>query len=134
MNRPTFALAAAASLLLGGCQTVFDLVGVEMPLSASEARKYDGSYQGTIRQASQNGPACPGETGEKVVMIGDGVLWYAYTPNTVFAAPVRYDGVVDAASGPTTLKGKITGNTLDMTVQSPTCVTRMSMDYIYNHS
>ena len=113
---------------------MFDVVGVEQPLSASEAHSYDGSYQGTIRQVSQSAPGCPTERGEKVVMIGDGVLWYAYSPSQLFTAPVRYDGTINATSGATTLDGKINGNHLAVTIQSPTCQTALSMDYIYNHS
>ncbi len=64
----------------GGCQTAFDLVGVATPLTAGESRQYNGSYQGRVRQISATGPGCPTENAERVIMVGDGVLWYAYTP------------------------------------------------------
>jgi hypothetical protein len=131
--RPSYAILAA-TILLGGCQTVFDAVGVEQPLLASEARNFNGSYQGNIKQVAQSGPGCPTEHGEKVVMIGDGVLWYAYTPTTLFTAPVNYDGTIQATSGATTFAGKIDGNHLHATIQSPTCQTKLSMNFIYNHS
>jgi hypothetical protein len=127
-------LLAAAPLLLGGCQTVFDLVGVEQPLTALEARNFNGSYQGSITQTAQAAPGCPLEHGEKVIMVGDGVLWYAYTPSNLFTAAVGYDGTVSATSGAATLAGKIDGNHLAATIQSPSCQTTISMNYIFNHS
>jgi hypothetical protein len=128
------AVLAATTLLVGGCQSVFDRVGVTVPLSASEARKFDGSYQGTIRQVSATGPGCPKESGERVVMVGDGVLWYAYTPVTFFTSPVNYDGTIDATSGTTHMTGRVVGNHLSATVKSPECETSLSMDYLFNHS
>ncbi len=133
MVRPSYAILAA-TILLGGCQTVFNAVGVEQPLMASEARNFNGSYQGNIAQAALSGPGCPAEHGEKVVMVGDGVLWYAYTPTALFTAAVNPDGSIQATSGVTTFTGKIDGNHLDATIQSPTCQTKLSMNFIYNHS
>jgi hypothetical protein len=134
VNRFPTAILAVTTLLLGGCQTTFDLVGVEMPLSALEARNFDGSYQGTISQVAQGAPGCPLEQGQKVVMVGDGVLWFAYSPTQLFTAPVRYDGSISGNSGEATMAGKIDGNHLAMTIQSPSCQTALSMNYIYNHS
>ncbi len=133
MVRPSSAILGAA-ILLGGCHTAFDLVGVAEPLSASEARNFNGSYQGVIKQISQSGVGCPTEHGEKVVMVGEGVLWYAYTPTESFAAPVSYDGFVRASSGSTELLGRIVRNHLSATIQSPTCRTELSMNFVYNHS
>ena len=127
------ALLALAVLPVCGCQTVFDAVGVTVPLSAGETRVSNGSYQGYIRPAAANGPACPVERGEKVIMVGDGVLWYAYSPVTFFTSPVEYDGKIDATSGNTRMTGRIKGDHLSATVKSPTCETRISMDYVYNH-
>lgn len=128
------ALCAASALLLGGCQTVFDLVGVEQPLTAQEAVNYNGNYQGSIRQTADIPSGCPAEHGEKVIMVGDGVLWYAYSPTQFFTAPIRYDGAIAAESGTAVFAGQITGNHLAATIKSPTCQTSLSMDYIYNHS
>jgi hypothetical protein len=125
---------AASALLLCGCQTTFDLVGVAIPLSAGESRHYDGSYQGEIRQASTNGPTCPRENGEKVIMVGDGFLWYAYSPDAFFTPPVNYDGTINARAGNAVLTGKIDGDHLRMLIKSPTCQTNISMNYIYIHS
>lgn len=130
----TQALLAVTPLLLGGCQTGFDLVGVAVPLSAGDARSFNGSYQGQVTQLASNSPACPSEQGERVIMVGDGVLWYAYNPVTLFTSPISYDGNIDATSGATHMTGRVTGNHLEATVKSPTCETRLSMDYIYNHS
>ena len=127
------AVAVFAMLLLGGCQTVFDAVGVAVPLSAQETRVFNGSYQGYVHQVSATGPGCPTEDAERVIMVGDGVLWYAYTPVTFFTTPINYDGTLDAMSGNTHMVGRVTGNHLEATVQSPTCKTRLSMDYVYNH-
>lgn len=129
--RTTLAFAAVS---LGGCQTTFDLVGVEQPLSAQESRSFDGSYQGDIEQIAHNGPGCPSESGERVIMVGDGVLWYAYAPTVLFTVPIRYDGALSGTSGDAVLDGHIMGNHLDMKVQSPSCQTTISMNYIYNHS
>ena len=126
------AALAATALLLSGCQTTFDLVGVAVPLSATAERSYDGSYQGSI--ISTANPACPHEYGERVLMLGDGVLWYPYDADIFFAAPVNSDGVMQATDGDTTLKGKITGNHLVATVTSPQCTSQISMYYLYNHS
>ena len=147
LNHAAFAVLAA--LLLGGCQTgsdvttaltrnavgrtVFDLVGVTVPLSAGAMQAYNGSYQGNIRQIAANGPGCPTEHGEKIVMVGDGVLWYAYSPVIYFTSPVRYDGTIEATSGTARMTGRIKGDHLDATVKSATCETRLSMDYVYNH-
>jgi hypothetical protein len=131
--RPSYAILAA-TILLGGCQTAFDLVGVEQPLSAGKARNFNGSYQGSIKQVAQSSPGCPTEHGERVIMVGDGVLWYAYTPTALFTAPVNYDGTIQATSGTTTFTGKIVDNHLDATIQSPTCQTKLSMNFVYNHS
>ncbi len=128
------AILAAAALSLGGCQTVFDTVGVAVPLSASETRSYNGSYQGTITQVVASGAGCPTERGERVIMVGDGVLWYAYTPVTLFESPVNYDGTIDAVSGTSHMTGRVVGDHLDAMVKSPNCETKLSMDYIYNHS
>ena len=130
---PAFVFAASA-LLLGGCQTTFDLVGVAIPLSAGESRNFNGSYQGYIEQASSNGPSCPKETGEKVIMVGDGVLWYAYTPAAFFTPPVNYDGTINATSGNAVLAGRIVKDHLELSIKSPACQTQISMHYIYNHS
>ncbi len=127
------AVFALAALPLCGCQTVFDAVGVTMPLSAGETRVYNGSYQGYIRPVAANGPGCPVERGEKVIMVGDGVLWYAYSPITYFTSPVGYDGMIDATSGNTHMTGLIKGDHLSAVVKSPTCEARISMDYVYNH-
>ncbi len=133
------AALAATALLLAGCQTTFDLVGVAVPLSASQSRVYDGSYQGTITPVfstpvSSTGMACPREHGERVLFLGDGVLWYAYDPTTLFAAPVNSDGRIQSTEGNATLAGKITGNHLQAMVTSPACSSRISMDFIYDHS
>ena len=127
-------ILALAALPVAGCQTTFDLVGVETPLSAQESRNFDGSYQGDIQQTAHNGPGCPIESGERVIMVGDGVLWYAYTPSTLFTVPIRYDGTLSGKSGDAVLDGRILGNHLEMTIQSPSCETALSMQYIYNHS
>ena len=130
---------AATSLLLSACTTVFDLVGVAVPLSASASRTYDGSYQGYITTTTAPSPAagsrpCPNEYGERVLMLGDGVLWYPYDPDTFFAAPVNSDGMIEATDANATIKGQITGNHLVATVTTPKCTSQMSMYYIYNHS
>ncbi len=128
------ALFAAAALLLGGCQTVFDAVGVAVPLSASESRVFNGSYQGYIRRVAATGPGCPIDQGEVVIMVGDGVLWYAYSPVTFFESPVNYDGTIDAVSGDSHMTGRVVGNHLEAIVTSPNCESKLSMNYIYNHS
>jgi hypothetical protein len=134
--RTAISLAASlsATLWLGGCQTVFDLVGVAQPLSASESRDYNGSYQGNIRQVVARAPGCPAEHGEKVVMVGDGVLWYAYSPLILFTSPVDYDGKIDATSGNARMQGQVRGNHLNAVVTSPNCKTTLSLDFILNHS
>ena len=125
---------AVSAVTLGGCETTFDLVGVAVPLSAGAAHRYDGSYQGKVNLVSHTGPGCPASEGERVVMIGDGVLWYAYSPSTLFAVPVGYDGSVNGRAGDTAMAGKIDGDHMTLTVKSATCQARMSMDYIYDHS
>ena len=105
-----------------------------MPLTAQEARDYNGSYQGTIRQVAAIGPGCPTEHGQKVIMVGDGVLWYAYSPVTLFTSPIQYNGTIDATSGPARMIGQVKGNHLDAMVTSPNCKTQISMDFILNHS
>ena len=132
------AVVALAAVSLCGCQesvsqTVFDAVGVTVPLTAGEARVYNGSYQGYIRRVVAKGPGCPNEPGERVIMVGDGVLWYAYSPVTFFTSPVQYDGKIDATSGDTHMVGQITGDQLHATVTSPMCETRINMHYVYNH-
>ncbi len=131
------AVLAAASLLLSACTTVFDLVGVAVPLSASASRTYDGSYQGTIATTAATAAAsrlCPNEYGERVLMLGDGVLWYPYDPDTFFAASVNSDGSIQGTDANATIKGKISGNHLVATVTTPNCTSQMSMYYLYNHS
>jgi hypothetical protein len=132
--KPIHAAVFAAALLLCGCQTAFNAVGVAVPLSASESRKYDGSYQGYVTPVSATGPGCPVEKGEKVLMVGDGVLWYAYNPTTLFSSAIAYDGSINATSGTATMTGKVVGNHLEATVTSPQCQTQISMNYLYNHS
>ena len=144
-----FAVLSIPALALGGCQTasdtttaatrssfgqtVFDLVGVTVPLTAGELRDYNGSYQGTVRQVVAKGPSCPTEHGERVIMVGDGVLWYAYSPVTYFTAPVQYDGTIEATSGAARMSGRVVGNHLGATVTTPECETRLNMDIILNH-
>lgn len=133
-RRAAILAAIILSPALSGCSTPFNLVGVATPLSANDAHNFDGSYQGDVDLVSQTGPDCPASEGERVLMIGAGVLWYAYSPTTLFTVPIAYNGVIDGRSGDATLQGKITGNHMLMTVKTPHCQTRMSMDYIYNHS
>ena len=150
MPKPSHAaLALLAALSLAGCQTasdvttaatrnpvgqtVFDAVGVTLPLSAGRLHVYNGSYQGYIRQVAANGPGCPSERGEKVIMVGDGVLWYAYSPVIYFTSPVQFDGTIDATSGTAHMTGQVVGDHLGAMVKTPTCETRISMDYIGNH-
>ena len=128
------AASLGAALLLGGCQTAFDAVGVAVPLSAQQSRAYDGSYQGTIRAVSAKGPTCFVEGGERVLMVGDGVLWYAYNPATLFTVPVKSDGAIEGVAGDMTLSGQVKGNHLEATVKSPACESRISMDYVLDHS
>jgi len=138
-----------AVLLLGGCQTTFDLVGVAIPLSTEESHHYDGSYQGTVELVTDADPTCRAGEPERVVMVGDGVLWYAYGPATLFSLPIAYDGTLGGKSGDATLTGRITGNHLEAVIKSPSgiigkrlavaiksppCEAVLSMDYIYNHS
>lgn len=130
----TLPVLALASIALGGCETVFDLVGVAQPLLASQSHRFNGSYQGDIDLVSATGTGCPASQGERVVMVGDGVLWYAYSPATLFTLPVAYDGVIDGRSGNVTMQGKIDGDHMDAVITSPTCQTSLSMTYIYNHS
>ena len=47
---------------------------------------------------------------------------------------MSYDGIIDAVSGNVHMTGRVVGNHLEATVKSPSCETRLSMDYIYNHS
>ncbi len=133
MALPFRTCLAATILLLGGCQTVFDAVGVAVPLTASESRNYNGSYQGRVRQLV-SGPGCPTEDAERVVMVGDGVLWYAYSPVTLFASAIRYDGTIDDVSGNTHLTGRVEGDHLIAMVESPLCKTQLSMHFILNRS
>ncbi len=123
----------AAALALPGCQTVYNLVGVDPNPVASEVHRYDGSYQGFITQVAARSAMCPTEHGERVLMIGDGTLWYAYSPDIVFTAPVQYDGTVRGTAGTTHLIGKINGNHFDASIKGPDCETQMSADYVYNH-
>ncbi len=132
MTMPRTALVAFCAAL-GGCQTVFDAVGVAVPLKAGEERVYNGSYQGTVTQVAARGPGCPREHGERVIMVGDGVLWYAYTPVTLFESPVSYDGGIEADSGTAHMTGRVTGDHLAATVKTPQCETRLSMHYVYDH-
>ncbi len=46
-------------------------------------------------------------------MVGDGVLWYAYSPVTLFTSPVSYDGTIDASSGTAHMTGRVRGNHLE---------------------
>ncbi len=128
------ATLAAVAALLGGCQTAFDLVGVSVPLPISDTRHWAGSYQGQIRQVAANGPGCPTESGQQVIMVGDDVVWYAYSPVIFFASPIRYDGTIESTSGSATMRGKIVGDHMDVLIKSPVCETRMSLHYIYNRS
>ncbi len=130
---PSRVALLALCAMLGGCQTLFDAVGVTVPLKAGQDRVYNGSYQGRITQVAANGPGCPREGGERVIMVGDGVLWYAYTPATLFESPVAYDGRIEADSGAAHMVGRVTGNHLVATVKTPQCETRLSMYYVYNH-
>ena len=123
----------AAALALPGCQTIHDLVGVDSNPVASEVHRYDGSYQGYVTQVAARSAMCPAEHGERVLMVGDGTLWYAYTPDIVFTAPVNYDGTVRGTAGATDLVGKIDGNHLDASVKGLDCETHLSADYVYNH-
>ncbi len=150
MPKPNHAaIAVLAALSLAGCQaasdtttaltrnsfgqTIFDAVGVTVPLSAGELRIFNGSYQGYIRQVVAKGPSCPTEQGEKVIMVGDGVLWYAYSPVIYFTSPVQYDGTIDATSGTARMQGRVVGDHLAATVTTPECETRINMNYILNH-
>jgi hypothetical protein len=123
----------AAALTLPGCHTIHDLVGVDPNPVASEIHKYDGSYQGPIRQIVARSRTCPAEHGERVLMIGDGTLWYAYTPDIVFTSPVTRDGTIIGQAGTTALTGKIIGNHLVARIKNPDCETSISAYFVYNH-
>ncbi len=129
---PLVILGALAGCSEGPYQTAYDAVGVTLPLTAGAMHVFNGSYQGTIRQI-KSGPGCPLEHGEKVIMVGDGVLWYAYSPTTYFTSPVEWDGTIDATSGDTRMEGRIKGDELRATVKSPLCETAIRMHYVLNH-
>ncbi len=55
-------------------------------------------------------------------------------PVVLFTSPVAYDGKIDAVSGNTHMTGRVSGDHLEALIESPTCKTQLSMDYILNHS
>ena len=94
--------------------------------------RYDGSYKGPARLV-QGGPTCPAPR-YGVIMIGDNVLTYAYTPNQIFQVPVGADGSLHGVAGSTTLDGRIVRNRLTMTIKGPDCTTDYRARYTLNHS
>ena len=123
-------VAIAAAGLLGGCALVSP--GDPVP-PASVSGRFDGSYQGVSRLVRAAVPGCPaGRQG--VLQIGDGVLTLAYTPVVVFSTHVLPDGRLEGNAGPVSLQGRIVGNHLGMTIDSPACRTDYNADYVWNHS
>ncbi len=127
---------AAVGLVLGllsvaGC-SVFS-PGDSVP-PASVSGKFDGNYQGTSELVKATGKAgCPaGRPG--VIEIGDGSLSYAYAPNIVFNTHLLPGGELKANAGDFTLQGRIDGNHLTMTVESPDCESTYSAYIIWNHA
>ena len=93
---------------------------------------FDGNYKGHAWLVSASG-ACPnGRHG--VLLIGDNVLTYAYTPLIVFQVPVGPDGLLHGVAGEATLDGRIEGERLAMTIATATCTTQFDADFVLNHS
>jgi hypothetical protein len=99
---------------------------------ANDPLLYDGSYQGKTQLVSASG-VCP-EPRYGVVMIGDNVLTYAYTPQQVFTVPVLPDGTLHGVAGEVMLDGKIDSDHLDMTITSPTCTSQYATHFYLDHS
>jgi hypothetical protein len=106
--------------------------GVTRPATIAEL--YDGSYQGRAVLVSATGPNCPVWPRNSVVEIGDATLVYPYLPNLVLAAPVARDGSLYAQAGPAVLDGRIFNNRLEFAVRTPSCQSRYSMHFVWNHS
>jgi hypothetical protein len=131
-------LLFVALAVLGGCG--FPLAApvrvganrVARPAIPSE--RFDGSYQGHTALLAASGPGCPLDPHKGVIEIGDAVLIYPYTPELILTAPVRPDGSVHAVAGPAVLDGRIVNNRLSFTIRTPTCLSRYSTHFVWNHS
>ncbi|HTW27357.1 MAG TPA: hypothetical protein VME92_09540 [Acetobacteraceae bacterium] len=133
------ALAALSPLglaiALGGCSGFSNAFspGDNVP-PASVSGAFDGNYQGrsTLVRAMPNA-LCPAG-GPGVIEIGDGSLTFPYTPDLIFDTAINPDGTWHAEIGTARLDGRIVGNHLAMSVNTPSCQTQYSADYVWNHS
>lgn len=94
---------------------------------------YDGGYQGREKLVRATIPNCP-PTRYGVLEIGDATLYFSYAPDLIFEVPVAADGTLSSVAGPTSLRGRIVGRHLEMTVITTACQTHFDMDMVWNRA
>jgi hypothetical protein len=128
---PSLALLA---LGLAGCQGWNNAVLTSVSSRPSNqppdlVDKIDGNYKGPAALVAAQSPACPPGSFGKIEM-GDQTLYFAYTPATIFVAPVLPDGTIHAVSGPAVLDGTVGGGRLIFTVRTPECESRYNLRWV----
>lgn len=98
-------------------------------LPAPEWDKVDGDYKGSAGLVAAQSPNCP-PGGVGVIEIGDQTLYFAYSPNVIFIAPIQPDGSLHARSGNFALDGLLTGGRLVFTVRTPACQSQFDVRYV----
>jgi len=94
--------------------------------------KLDGNYIGMVELVSGTGE-CPNDR-YSVLVVGDNMVTYAFSPSDVFMMPLAADGSFHANNGGYALDGAIAGDTLTMTVAGASCTSRFAGHSVLNKS
>ncbi len=112
--------ALGLPLLLGAC-------GEQLPADATD--RVDGSYKGRPVSVVARSSNCPG-TDRGRIEVGDGTLYFAYTPETIFIAPIQQDGRMHVQAGRSVLDGTVKDGWLRMVITTPVCETHYDMHFV----
>lgn len=122
------------SEILTGCgawnRTVQDLANSQPPqLPGNQIDRLSGNYKGRPIQVISTSANCPHDNQGKIA-VGDSTLYFSYTPQTIFIAPIQRDGRVRAVSGTSLLEGTVRDGRMVMTVTTPVCETRYDLRWV----
>lgn len=131
------ACLALLLLALAGCSESDNPITTFAPAPPvpfrGDAHWFDGSYQGREKLVRATIPNCP-PTQYGVIEIGDATLQFAYAPDLTFTVPVAADGTLASAESLATLRGRIVGRHLELTITTASCQTQFRMEMVWNRA
>ena len=123
-------LAICAAGCSRGNSAINNLVVSRSPeIPADMIDKVDGIYKGEVRQVAVRSATCP-TLQWGTVEIGDGTLYFAFTPSTIFITPVQPDGSIRTVLSDASLEGHIVNGRLEFAVKNPVCESRYYLRWV----